>query len=180
MIQFLQLSVSVIFFLNKILVVIGTKKSKIRRIGWFLGVIGASLSVAYFLILKLYVLTVLEFGLIGLMGYGFLAKENKNPRVEKLINLLILIVMATLTYFVSVGILTVMELGGSIGLLFGTYYLTHSNPKLGWILYAFGHGCAIYVGYHKLQWVFAFFQALSILVSVYGLFKKEKQQNKKV
>jgi len=180
MIQFLQLSVSVIFFFNKILVVIGTKESKLRRIGWLLGVIGASLAVAYFILLKLYVFTVLEFGLIGLMGYGFLVKGKKNLRVEKLINLLILIVMATLTYFMSVGMLTVMELGGSIGLLFGTYYLTHSHPKLGWIFYACGHGCAIYVGYHKSQWIFAIFQSLSVLVSLYGLFKKEKQSEEAV
>ena len=175
MVQFLQFSVSVIFFFNKILVVIGTKESKLRRIGWLLGVIGASLAVAYFLLLNLYVFTVLEFGLIGLMGYGYLAKENKNPRVEKLINLLILVVMVALTYFVSVGRLTLLELGGSVGLLFGTYYLTHSKPRLGWIFYSFGHGCTIYVACHKTQWVFAFFQSLSVLVSIYGFFKKQKK-----
>ncbi len=104
-----------------------------------------------------------------------LAKENKNLGVENLIDLFILIVMATLTYFLSVGMLTIMELGGTIGLLFGTYCLTHSRQKLGWVLYAFGHSCTVYVGYHKLQWVFAIFQMLSVIVSMYGFLRKEKQ-----
>jgi len=165
--------VSIIFFLNKILVVSGSKESNIRRIGWLLGAIGSVLAVVFSLMLHLYVFAVLQFGLIFLQGYGFLAKRDKNMRVEKLLNLIIFVMMVTLAYFLSVGILTLFELGGSIGILLGIYFLTHSNQKLGWILCAFGHGCTVYVMHEKSQYIFAIFQVLSIFVSIYGLFKKD-------
>ncbi len=168
MVQFLQISVSVILFTNKIFVLIG------RKTGWLIGAIGCTLAIAYLYLIGLYVFTALEIGLVVLMLYGFFAGEKKNIQTENLIRIVIILAMLAMTYFTFAGMMTIYELISSAGLLFGTYYLTHNKIALGWILYCIGHSVAAYLGYTKHQNFFAFFQIASALVSIAGVVKTKK------
>lgn len=170
MIWTLQILVSVIFFTNKVFV-LAEKKA-----GWLLGAIAASLAVFYFFFIQLYVYTALEFGLIALMGYGFLKGEEKKPQAETLIRVITIVVMLALGYFAWSGIITAVELVSSLALLVGTFLLTHNKARAGWVLYAVAHGLAAYLGYHKDQWVFADFQIASMIISVVGAMKSSAQK----
>ncbi len=165
MIWTLQILVSVIFFTQKVFVL--TEK----KVGWLLGAIAATLAIFYFYLIHLYVYTALEFGLIALMVYAFLKKERKNPKVETWIRMITIMVMLALGYFAWSGLITIVELGSSLGLLLGTFLLTHQHPKAGWWLYALGHVLAAYLGYHKGQQFFADFQIASAIVSIAGALK---------
>ena len=168
MIQFLQISVSLILFSNKILVLIG------KKTGWLLGAIGCTLAIAYLYLIELYVFTTLEFGLVSLMLYGFLARNSKNTRVENLIRIVTILAMLAMTYFAFAGMMTIYELLSSAGLLFGTYFLTHNKVALGWTLYCIGHLVTAYLGYNKNQNFFADFQLASALVSIVGVIQVKK------
>lgn len=161
MLQILEVSVALLFFSNKVFVLIG------KRTGWLLGVIAAFLAGFYFYYLELYVYTILEIGLIVLMGYGFLIIK-KQPRVERFIHGVIIILMVILSYFVFDGMLTIYEFISSIGMLVGTYFLTHERAMLGWLCYTVGHLLSVYVMYSKDQSFFADFQLASAIVSSVG------------
>ena len=165
MTMFLQIAVSVIFFTNKTLV-LADKKS-----GWLVGVVAATLATFYFFRIELYIYTVLELGLIVLMGYGFLWAGQKKPLTEMVINWTTAIAMLVMTIFVFTGLMTAVEFGSSVALLLGTYFLTHNQISWGWSLYALAHGLAAYLGYHKDQQIFADFQVASGIVSLVGLLK---------
>lgn len=165
MTMFLQVAVSVIFFINKTLVLVGKKS------GWMVGVVAAILATFYFFRIELYIYTVLELGLIILMGYGFLWVGQKKPLTEMVINWTTAIVMLAMTVFVFSGLMTAIEFGSSIALLLGTYFLTHDQISWGWSLYALAHGMAAYLGYHKDQQIFADFQVASCIVSLVGLLR---------
>lgn len=164
---FLQVAVSVIFFANKTLVLVG------RKSGWLVGAIAATLATVYFFRIQLYVYTVLELGLIILMGYGFWCHQHKNPRVESFIHWVVALVMLAMTCFVFSGLMTVIEFASSVGLLVGTFFLTHDKLWLGWFLYTVAHGLAAILGYHKGQPFFADFQVASAIVSFVGLMNSE-------
>jgi hypothetical protein len=164
MVGTLQVLVSLIFFANKVCVLVERK-----RVGWFLGAIAAALAIFYFYLIGLYVFTALEFGLIVLMGYGVVKKAEKNPAVETRIRLVTIGVMLVLAYFAWTGLITIVELGSSLGLLLGTFFLTHSKPTTGWLLYVVGHSLAAYLGYYKEQQLFADFQVASAIVSIVGV-----------
>jgi len=168
MIQFLQISVSLIFFANKVFVLMG------KKTGWLLGVIAAILAIFYLYMLELYVFTALEFGLIALMGYGFLVGTKKNLRIERLIHMIIFLVMAVFTYFAFNGMMTIYEFLGSAGLLLGTYFLTHDKRQLGWLLYCVAHLITAYLGYLKGQNFFADFQIASAIISIAGILQVKK------
>ncbi len=170
MIQFLQISVSLILFSNKLLVLVGKKS------GWLLGAIGCTLAIVYLYMIELYVFTTLEFGLVALMLYGFLVKNKKNVKVENLIRGITVLAMCVMAYFAFTGMLTIYELLSSAGLLLGTYYLTHKRESLGWILYCIGHLLTAYLGYTKQQNLFADFQIASALVSLAGLMVEKTRQ----
>ena len=169
MVQLLSVSVALIFFANKIFVLFG------KRTGWLLGVIAAILAIFYFYLIELYVYTALEFGLIALMGYGFLVKNQKSKLIENLIYSVITIVMLTIQYFIFSGMMTVYEFISSAGLLFGTYFLTHEKSNWGWACYCVGHLISVYIMYDKDQQFFADFQLASAVVAMVGViisFKK--------
>ena len=166
MVQFLQVSVSLILFTNKILVLMG------RKSGWLIGAIGCALAIIYLYLIELYVFTALEIGLIVLMLYGYFVKQNKNIHIENTIRIVIILSMMAISYFAFAGLLTVFELISSAGLLFGTYYLTHNKTTLGWLLYCIGHLITAYIGYNKGQDFFADFQIASAIVSIMGIIKK--------
>lgn len=169
MTHFLEVAVALIFFANKVFVLIG------KKAGWLLGAIAALLGAIYFFRVDLDVFVVLEIGLIVLMGYAFVAKE-KNPKMEKVINTVIAVVMVTLTVFVFKGMMTILEFLASTGLLIGTYYLTHEKERLGWALYVIAHSLAAIVGYGAKQSFFADFQIASAIVSVAGVVKENSKK----
>lgn len=170
-IPILEVAVGVIFFANKVFVLAE------KRLGWFMGVIAAILSFFYFFLIELYVFTALEVGLMVLMGYGFLHRgSRRNKKVERFLNYTITTVMAALTYFVFSDLMTVVEFFGAIGMLSGTYYLTHDRMRLGWILYGSAHVLSAILGYHVNQPFFADFQVASAIVAAVGVIKGNKNR----
>lgn len=165
MIWILQVLVSVIFFANKVFVLLKLK------IGWLLGVIAATLAVLYFYLIGLPIYTVLEGGLIILMGYGFLKGDLEKPCVELVIRSVIMVVMCSLAFFAFNGLITVIELPSAVGMLWGTYFLTHRQERKGWALYGLAHVLAAVLGYQKEQMFFASFQVASVVVCFLGLVK---------
>ena len=159
----LQISVSLLFLFNKVLVAFG------KRSGWLLGVIAAALCVVYFLYLDLYVLVVLEVGLVLLMGNGYLGFTS--TRVVWSLRGVVIIALLAMTVFAFSGALTIVELASSIGMLVGTYWLTHTHARLGWVSYTLAHLLAAYITYVKAQHFFAVCQVLSAAVCLYGLWK---------
>jgi hypothetical protein len=166
-IHLLQISVALIFFANKSFVLVG------KRFGWFLGALAAFIAVFYFYLIQLYIYTVLEVGLIILMGYGFI-KPKENNGLELAIRLTIAGIMLILSMFAFNGLLTIYELLSSAGLLFGTYFLTHSKVKLGWFISGLAHLLAMQLGYEKNQNFFADFQLASAIISFIGITIKSK------
>jgi hypothetical protein len=129
----LAISVSIIFFANKVLILIG------KNSAWLLGAIAGLLAIFYFFLLELQIYVVMEFGVFVLMFYGFIAKKEKNQKIELIINLFLVSMLGIFSYFVFTGILTIVEFISSVTFLLGTYYLTHSKPRLGWILFILAH-----------------------------------------
>lgn len=166
LISILEVAVSVVFFANKLGVLIE------KRLGWLIGVIAAALAILYFFFLNLVVFMVLEVGLVILMGYGYWKKEDVNVRVEWFIRIAITVVMGFLTYFVFAGFLTIMEFIGSVLMLWGTYFLTHKKVLWGWVIYGVSHVFATIVGYGAEQPFFAHFQIASAMVAGAGVIKE--------
>jgi hypothetical protein len=172
LVQFLEIVISLLLFSNKILVLIDKKS------GWAIGAIGCFIAMWYLYLLKLYVFTILEIGLIVLMMYGYLAGKEKKDSVEKLIIAFLIIVMASLTYFLFEGSITVYQFIGGTTLIIGTYCLTHGKPITGWILYCIGHLVTAYIGYNTKpipQTFFADFQIASAIVSIVAIVKIRKK-----
>ncbi len=171
---FLQIAVSVIFFGNKVLVLVNKKS------GWFVGAIAAILGLFYFYSIDLYIFTVLEVGLIVLMGYGAFPEKWKNAKLEKMIYAVIALSMLSFTYFAFSGRLTVYEFISSVGLIWGTYLLTHQKARFGWSIYCIAHAFAAYVGYSKGgQEFFATLQVASAIVSLVGMLITKPENNGK-
>lgn len=170
--NWLEWVVSVIFFANKAFVLVGIKT------GWLLGVVAAILAVFYFYLIDLYVYTILEIGLVVLMGYGFLKGEKRNNNVENWIRGTMILVMAILAVLAFHGFITIIELAGSLLMLFGTFLLTHRSEKAGWFIYTLAHFCSIYIGYEKSQAVFLDFQIASAIVTAAGFITKSNNHRR--
>jgi len=167
MISFLEIAVSVIFFTNKVLVLV-EKKS-----GWLVGAFAAALGVYYFYLIGLFVYTGLEVGLVILMGYGFFKKEKRSPLVEMFIQSVTVLVMLLLTLMAYQGFMTALELASSLFMVVGTYLLTHNRKLAGWTIYAMAHAMAATLGFHKDQQLFADLQIASSIVSAVGAIKSK-------
>jgi hypothetical protein len=163
----LQVFVSVLFFVNKVFIFNG------RKTGWLIGMIAAALGAIYFHRIGYNVYVTLEFGLIVLMGYGFFKGNKKNPKVERTIQVFTVLAMSMMTIFAFSGFITLIELGSSLGLLAGAYFLTHSQIRLGWFVNAIAHLLGIILGWEKGAYVFVFFQALSVIISIMGTVRKK-------
>ena len=164
--------VAVLFFTNKVLVLTG------RKSGWLLGAVASLLSICYFFVLKLYILTALQCGLVVLMGYGFFVKETKNQKVELVINYSVVLVMSSLVYFAFAGLMTVLEFFTSVSMLLGIYRMTHGKMKIGWLICMVGHLLTAYImHFQKHQDVYAGFQVASAVVSYIG-FLDEKRKSR--
>ncbi len=162
----LQVLVSVIFFANKLLVLVG------RKSGWALGAVAATLGVFYFYLIHLNIYVALEAGLIILMCYGFIGSK-KNPRVDKWIRLMTTTAMLLLAIVAFGGMLTVVELISSSCLLWGTYLLTQGKARQGWFVSVAAHSLAAYLGYERGQQIFLDFQVASAMVSFVGATTKK-------
>jgi hypothetical protein len=161
LIQLLQISVSILFFGNKVFVLLG------KRTGWLLGALAATLAFFYFYQLKLYVYTTLEAGLVILMLYGFFPKRSK--KIEFWIRVLIGTIMLGIGYYAFSGYITIIEFLSSIILLWGTYLLANKKLILGWSAYIVAHGFATILGCEVGQIIFAVFQLASVIVAIIGL-----------
>ncbi len=166
MLLFLQIAVSVLFFLQKVGVLAGL------RLGWLLGMVAAILGVGYFFGASMYVFTALEVGLTILMGQAWYFREKKNEKIENGIRIVTIVTMFILTLFSCAGRLTVFELLSSVGLLGGTYLLSHQKPMAGWLISLVAHSFGAYVGYGHGQMFFADMQVASLLVSLVGVIKE--------
>lgn len=167
MIHFLEISVSIVFFANKVFILAG------KKVGWLVGVIAATLALIYFWQIELYVFTVLEFGLIVLMGYGFVKKGKVNQRVELGLNVFLATIMLAMTVFTFANLMTVTEFIAAICMLLGTYLLTHQMIRFGWLIYGLAHVLAAVVGFSKQQTMFVDFQLASAIVAMVGAMKKD-------
>lgn len=159
----LQVSVSVIFFANKVFVLVG------KKVGWALGAFAALLALVYFFLINLKVFTVLEAGLIVLMLYGLIMGGQKSPRVEWWIRGTTTIAMLVMAGFSATGKLTLAELLASAGMLWGTYFLASCAKRTGWALYVAAHTFSAMVGYGHDQHFFGDFQVASAIVALVGV-----------
>ncbi len=167
----LQIVVSVLFLLNKVFLAAGEKT------GWLWGAIGCLLAVCYFYRLHLLVYMVLDIGMVVLMTYGYLKKGAKRPLVELTIQIVSAIVMVVMAYSAFMGVLTLIELASAIGILIGTYVLTHGKVRAGWILYAVANTLTVVVAFKKHQHIFADFQIAQVVVALYVLFREQRNRN---
>jgi hypothetical protein len=163
----LEIFVSVMFFGNKVFIFFE------KPFGWTIGSVSAFVALFYFYLVGFYIFTALAFGLIFLMGYGSLRKKYDLANVENVFRLILIAVMGVLTLAVWDGGIVLAEYISSIAMLGGTYYLTHNKVRLGWFLYAIGNGCGSYVAFMKPEYTFALFQALSVVVSIFGWYYKK-------
>jgi len=161
--------VSIIFFSNKVGMLVG------KKLGWILGAIGALLSIVYFYFLDLRVYMVAELGLFVTMMYGVLVKEE-NRKIEAGILSSLFVIILVLTVFTFMGELTFFEFWSSAGMLAATYLLHPKNGawkiKWGWTILAATHLGAAYIGYAKNQPMFPHYQIASAIVGVFGAIKK--------
>lgn len=166
MLLVLQVSVALIFFVNKVLVLIG------KRSGWIFGACGAALAIWYLYLINLYVYTAAEAGLFVLMLHGFRKNGSGKPNemVEIGVRFLTLLVMLLLSWFAFNGFLTIVEFASACGLLIATYLIAEGYVRSGWALAGLAHLCAMYLTYPKGQTFFADFQAASAAVSFIGAY----------
>lgn len=162
----LQIGVSIMFFTYKVMILVG------RKTGWLLGAVAAACAIYYFYLIELYVYVALEFGLIALMTYGFMKSDEQKPEVEIIIRGVTMLSMLVMSILAFQGVITIVELASSLGLLVGTFLLTHGRPTSGWLCYAIAHFLAAYLGYAKDQQFFADLQLGSGIVSVVGMMRK--------
>ena|GEM_PF-1160252 len=167
---------SLLFFFNKILVLTG--KPLQRTLGWLLGTFAAVLFIVYFFLIGTHILSVLEIGLVLLMGYRFFAKEETNKKVEYLLGAVTAGMVIVLAYLTHVGMMTWMQCLAAFGMLLGTYFLISVSQvvgsdieireRIGWLLYGVGHMATSYIGYQKGEWIFFAFQVWQLLLCLVG------------
>lgn len=170
MIHALEIAVSLIFFANKVFVLIG------KKTGWLFGTIAAFLCIFYFYLIDLPIFTVFEIGLVVLMAYGFLKGKKKNEWVENGIRIFLALVMIALAIFAFRGLITAAELIASLLMLIATFFLAYNRLRLGWIIQFLAHIPSIYIGYEKNQLFFAHFQIASIIVALAGIVQGDKKR----
>lgn len=161
----LQISVSLLFFVNKSLLLVN------KRSGWLFGAFAAILAIFYFFSVGLYVYTTLEFGLIVLMVFGFLKEKSKN--IDNLVRIFTLVIMIVIGCITFKGSLTFFELTSSISLLLGMYLLAKQYYTWGWFASIIAHGSACYIGYCMKQDFFANFQLASAFIACIGVYQSK-------
>jgi hypothetical protein len=175
---------SLLFFSNKILLLLGKKINK--QIGWLCGTFGAILFIIYFFIIGTPILSVLEIGLTTLMAYRFWAGEKTNKIIENGLGILTGLIIIVLTILAEQGMMSLAQFSGAFGMLVGTYLLISAKQieditteeRYGWLLYGLGHLCTSFIGYEKQEWVFFIFQYWQMLLCFGGFVAYTKEKRK--
>lgn len=167
---------SMFFFNNKVLLLFGQPLQK--TIGWLLGTVAAILFIVYFFLIDTKILSVLEIGLLLLMGYRFVAGSVTNKKIEYGLGVVTWIGIGFLVVLAQAGYMTWIQCVGAFGMFLGTYFLisvhqsqTHSvhiRERAGWFLYGIGHVATSYIGYEKAEWVFLLFQVWQLFLCLVG------------
>ncbi len=164
-VQTLAVVVAIIFFSNKVLVLIGYK------IGWFLGMTGALLATVYLYLLGFYAYAILEIGLIFLMGARYFT--DGNVVIEKWIRWVVISSTILAGIYAFTGVITIWEIIASLSMLAGTYCISNKLYKrLGWFLYFITHGITAWLSYQKNQQFFGDLQIASAIIAFIGYFPK--------
>jgi hypothetical protein len=167
-IHLLQISIVLVFFTNKLLILIG------KKFGWLLGIFAASLAIFYFHFSNLIPYMILNIGIVVLMIYGFL-NPKENFVIKVLVRLILVGVPAALLFFVFNGLLLVPQLLACLGIFFGTYFLIFPQTWIGWLILGIANFLAAYLGYIKGHIFFADFQLATAILAFIGVVTKAKQ-----
>lgn len=142
-----------------------------KKSGWLFGAIAGMFAVFYFLFLKLYIYSLMEFSIFILMSYGYIFFKEIKPKYEFIVNLFIILILSLLSFFVFSGLLTIIEYTSSITFIVGTYFFNQRKIFIGWFLFIFSHLGSTYLGYIKEEYFFMYFQIASIVVAIIGMAK---------
>ncbi len=167
----MEIVVAVVFFVNKFFLLVD------RKDGWLWGAVGCLLAIVYFYLIHLFVYMVMDVGLVILMTYGYLKKDAKRPMVELTIQITSAVVMIIMAYCAFNGMLTVLELVSAMGMLIGTYLLSHEKVRIGWILYAITGVLAVFVCIEKYQQVLVVFQICQVVFALFAIFGEQRKSS---
>ncbi|MFA5833643.1 MAG: nicotinamide mononucleotide transporter [Bacteroidota bacterium] len=165
-IHLLEISIVMVFFANKVLILIG------KRFAWLFGIIAASLAIIYFSSRGNLPLASLQVGILAAAVYGFL-KPTKKYIFELPIRLIIIAVVIAIAVFVLNGSLELPKSIVSVGILLGNYFLARSNFHIGWLLLGLSNAVTAYFGYLKGHVFFADFQMATAVVAFVGLISRK-------
>lgn len=157
----LSIVVAVLFFINKLLYLIGKKTS------WGIGIIAASLAIIYLIHIDMLIVATVEIGLIVYMIYGHFAhdKEAVTPKHYKEFLFIALTLIGAWSFR---GWDTIWEWAGSLLMVLGVALLAKKNHYWGWIWLSVSHFIFAYIIYQKgvTQRFFADFQVASGIVGL--------------
>ena len=156
----LEIVVSLMFLLNKILLFLGT------RSGWYWGAAAAFLSIYYFFRVHLFVFVIMEVGLTLLMVYAGLSKDRRSSSVEVFVNLVLVAVMSAMVWYAAFGTITLLQLVAALAILLGTHLLAREKEVSGWLCYFVTHTITAYLFFETGQVYAMIGQVLSALISL--------------
>ena len=164
----LQIAVAVLYFINKVLLSLDKKS------GWQIGIAASLLAFIYFFSLKLYILVGLEVGFFAIQIFG-LINHKKEMKYENLLYA-IMVVLLLFLYFVLKNS-SILEFLISADFILAIFLLAKRKTILGWISMLVGHLMMAYFTYQNQQFFFATMQVLSILVSVFAIYRNRSFTN---
>ncbi|HLO44163.1 MAG TPA: hypothetical protein VK175_07515 [Leadbetterella sp.] len=161
----LQIAVAVLYFANKILLSLN------KKAGWQIGILASSLAALYFFNLKLYLLVGLEVGFMSILIFG-LVNHGKELKYQNILYIVMSVLLIFL-YFVLKNS-TLLEFLISLDFIVAIFFLAKKRTILGWAVMGLGHAMMAYFTYQNQQHFFAFMQILSIIVSIFAIYRSLK------
>jgi hypothetical protein len=162
MIQFLEIAVSVIYFINKIFL------SLDKNSGWIVGILASFCGVYYFYLLGSPLLVSLELAFVFVQIMGFYNRNQKNLNPVIIYGSLLGII--TVLFFVLKNS-TFLEFFTSAVFIVGIYFMAIHQKKWAWLLLITGHISMSTFAYSKGLIFFLVFQSLSVLVGFFALYR---------
>lgn len=158
----LQITVSILYFINKVLLSLDKKS------GWQIGILASSFAIVYFFTIKLYLLVGLELGFMLILIFGLInhGKEIKNQNVLYIVMFSILIFL----YFVLKNS-TFLEFLIALDFIVAIFFLAKKKPISGWSFMLIGHILMAYFTHQNNQTFFATMQVMSVFVSAFAIFR---------